>query len=100
MKLLGTILNGRLELDTPTDLPEGTRMVSLQFEDWEDSEHPYPMPEETWDEHIADLLQRIADLDAGVPGMTVDQAFAALDAEMGWIALPAGELVVDLPEKN
>ena len=92
MKLLGTIVNGRLELDTPTDLPEGTRMVSLQFEDWEDFEHPYHPPRESWDDHIADLRMRIAELDAGVPCMTVDQAFAALDAEMGWATPPNGKL--------
>ena len=91
MKLLGTIVNGRLELDTPTDLPEGTRMVSLQFEDWEDFEGPYPVPEETWDEHLAELRVRIAELDAGVPGMTVEQAFAAIDAEMVWVTSPNGK---------
>jgi len=71
MKLLGTIVNGRVELDTPIDLPEGTRVVgSMEVDDWE--------------EHISDLRQRLAEKDAGMPGITVAEAFAALDAEMGW----------------
>ena len=46
MKLLGTIVNGRVELGTPADLPDGTRVVSLEaekFEDFEDEEvYEYP----------------------------------------------------------
>ena len=78
MKLLGTIVNGRVELDTPLNLPEGTRVVgSLEVDDW--------------DEHIADLRRRLAEKNAGVPGMTVTEAFAALDAEMGWNISKAGK---------
>lgn len=78
MKLLGTIVNGRVELDTPLNLPEGTRVVgSLEVDDW--------------DEHIADLRRRLAEKDAGVPGMTVTETFAALDAEMGWTISKAGK---------
>ncbi len=87
MKLLGTIVNGRVELDTPTDLPDGTRVVSLEAEEFED----YPLPQESWEEHIADLRVRIAELDAGAPCMTVDEAFAALDAEMGWTTPALGK---------
>ena len=52
MKLFGTILNGQVQLDRPTDLPDGTRIVSLvggELEDMEDFgdfsgfEYPHPM---------------------------------------------------------
>ena len=36
MKLFGTILNGHVRLDQPTDLPDGTRIVSLVWDDFED----------------------------------------------------------------
>ncbi len=91
MKLLGTIVNGRVELDTPTDLPEGTRVVSLEAEEFEDFYQDYPLPQESWEEHIADLRLRLAELDAGAPCMTVDEAFAALDAEMGWTTPTLGK---------
>lgn len=52
MKLFGTILNGQVQLDRPTDLPDGARIVSLvggELEDMEDFgdfsglEYPHPM---------------------------------------------------------
>ena len=91
MKLLGTIVNGRVELDTPTDLPEGTRVVSLEAEEFEDFYQDYPLPQESWEEHIADLRLRLAELDAGAPCMTVDEAFASIREELGWTDSQAGK---------
>ena len=91
MKLLGTIVNGRVELDTPTDLPDGTRVVSLEAEEFEDFQQDYPLPQESWEEHIADLRVRIAELDAGVPCMTVDEAFASIREELGWTDSQVGK---------
>ena len=83
MKLLGTIVNGRVELDTPTDLPDGTRVVSLEAEEFEDEgvyEYPHPMAPYDREKEIALPRERIAERDAGVPGLSVDEAFAAVDA--------------------
>ncbi len=52
MKLLGTIRNGHVRLDQPSDLPDGTRTVSLvedefedmaEFDNLDELEHPHPM---------------------------------------------------------
>ena len=86
MKLLGTIVNGRVELDAPADLPDGTRVVSLEaeeFEDFEDEEvyeYPHPLAPYDREKEIALLRERIAERDVGVPGLSVDEAFAAVDA--------------------
>ena len=94
MKLLGTIVNGRVELDTPAGLPDGTRIVTLEFDEYEDDEvyeYPHPMAPYDRDKELALLRERIAEIDAGVPGMTVEEVFAAVDAEMGWTNSEAGK---------
>ena len=94
MKLLGTIVNGRVELDTPTDLPEGTRVVSLELEEFKDEEvyeYPHPMAPYDREKEIALLRERIADVEAGVSGMPAQEAFAWIRAELGWIDARAGK---------
>jgi hypothetical protein len=69
----GTIVDGRVELDVPSKLPTGTR-VRLEVADDD--------LKETFEEHMAKLRQSIADMDAGVPGYTVDEAKALMDDEI------------------
>ncbi len=94
MKLLGTIVNGRVELDTPTDLPDWTRVVSLEaeeFEDLEDEEvyeYPHPLAPYDREKEIALLRERIAEVEAGVPAR---EAFALIRAELGWLDARAGK---------
>jgi hypothetical protein len=78
MKLSGTIVNGQVHLDAPTELPNGTR-VSLSPQ--ADFDYPHPMAPYDREKEAALLRDRIAEMQAGVSGLTVDETFAALDAE-------------------
>ena len=79
MKLIGTIVNGQVHLDAPAELPDGTR-VSLSPQ--ADFDYPHPMAPYDREKEAALLRDRIADMQASVPGLTVDETFSALDAEM------------------
>lgn len=78
MSLEGTIVNGLVVLDGNPQLPEGAR-VRLEIEDEGDVD--LPLPTETYEEHLAILRQSIADMDAGVKGMPLDEAMAKISAE-------------------
>ena len=78
MQLLGTIVNGHVHLDAPAGLPEGSRVTVLPGVDVDD--FGPPTPQETYAEHLALLRESIAESEAGVPGYTVDEAFAILHA--------------------
>lgn len=76
MQLLGTIVNGHVQLDTAADLPEGSRVTVLPGVDVDD--FGSPAPQESYAEHLALLRESIAESEAGVPGYTVDGAFTIL----------------------
>jgi len=83
MKLNGTIVNGQVHLDAPTELPDGTRVsLSPQMDFEDDFDYPHPMAPYDREKEAALLRDRIADMQAGIPGLTVDETFAALDAEL------------------
>lgn len=77
----GTMQNGVIVLDNPDGMPDGSRVViELADEDWHDV--PYPF-HETREEIIASIRESIAELEAGVQGIPVDEAFARIRAEFG-----------------
>lgn len=77
MAVYGTVVNGVVVIDGPP-LPEGTRV-------WvEDCQ--IPPSEETHEEFLQSLRDSIADAEAGKPGLTVDEAMAAVDAELAKFA--------------
>ena len=87
MELPDMIVTSRVEIEAMAEMPSISRVLSLQAQELEDEEfldHPIPPATETWGEHIAELRRRIAEIDAGVPGMSVEEAFASIRAELGW----------------
>lgn len=81
MALYGTVVNGVVVIDGPP-LPEGTRVwVGLEEDDY-----PLPPHEETHEQFLQSLRDSIADAEAGKPGLTVDEAMAAVDAELAKFA--------------
>ncbi len=89
-----TIADSRVELEAMTESQVGRREVGLPAQELEEEaffDHPIPPATETWNEHIADLRRRLADLDAGDPGMSVAEAFASIRAELGWINPATGK---------
>ena len=78
MSLEGTVVNGVVVLDGSPHLPEGLR-VRVDLDD-EDDIGP-PLPTETYEEHLAALRQSIADMDAGVKGIPLDEVMAQISAE-------------------
>ena len=64
----------------PPDAPTGTSTLAQTVEDdW--GVPPPPVPEETRAEFLASLRESVAAAKAGDLGMTVDEAFARLEAE-------------------
>jgi hypothetical protein len=79
MVTTGTIVNGQIVLDVPAFFPEGTkvRIGGDMF-----------LPEETYEEHLANLRQSIADGEAGL-GIPFHEAMAMLREEIE--AMPSTE---------
>ncbi len=80
MKLLGTIVGGHVRLDTPSRLPEGSR-VSVVSED-EDDDYAPPPSNETYAQHLALLRESIALADAGEQGRSVAEVFAEIERQL------------------
>jgi hypothetical protein len=93
MPLEGTVVNGVIVLDGAPQLPEGARVrVELAADDpdaWENA--PPPPSTESREELLASLRESIAEAKAGVPGRTVDEVFAEVDAELRRIATERGK---------
>ena len=79
MKLIGTIINGQVQLDAPAELPDGTR-VSLSPQ--EDFNYPHPMAPYDRDKEVALLRQSLAAMDAGQQGRSVDDVFDEIEREL------------------
>jgi len=90
MILEGTIVNGRVEFDAPSEWPDGARVrVKLECEEDLDDDlddllddMPIPPPTETYEEHLEILRKSIEESRAGDTGMTVAEAFAEIDLEI------------------
>ena len=66
MKLSGTIVNGQVHLDAPTELPDGTRVALWPQADFEvDFDYPHPMAPYDREKEAALLRESIADMQAG-----------------------------------
>jgi hypothetical protein len=92
MTLEGIVVNGVIVLDGTPRLPEGARVrVELTPDDPDAWEHAPPPPSgETREELLASLRESIAEAKAGVPGRTVDEVFAEVDAELRRIVTERG----------
>lgn len=88
MTLEGTIRNGRVELDEPTDLPDGTRVtVEIAAPD-EVFEYPHPLAPYDREKEIALLRDAYAEVKAGVPAMTLEQFAAEFEKKYGLPPVP------------
>src|SRR4051812_31725050 len=86
MVVEGVVVNGRVEAKLPKSWPEGS-VVTLALVEPDELDAMPPMPEvETEAEFIESIRQELADIDAGIPGMSVEQAFAAVDDELRRLA--------------
>ncbi len=66
MKLSGTIVNGQVHLDAPTELPNGTRVDLWPQADVEDDfDYPHPMAAYDREKEAALLRESIEDIQAG-----------------------------------
>jgi len=66
MKLNGTIVNGQVHLDAPTELPDGTRVsLSPQMDFEDDFDYPHPMAPYDREKEAALLQKSIEDMQAG-----------------------------------
>ena len=63
MNIRGTIIDGEVKLDEPSDLPNGTR-VTLELEGSELDDFGFP-PSETYERHLELLRESIEDAKAG-----------------------------------
>ncbi len=77
MTLSGTIQNGHVLLDSPANLPDGTR-VTLQNE-FAELEYPHPMAPYDREKEIALLRESIALMDSGDIGRSVAEVFADIE---------------------
>lgn len=82
MTLQGTVVNGTIVLDGNPPLAEGARVRVEYAEDDEFDDIAPPPTTETYEEHLAILRQSIAEAKAGIPGRTVEEAMAEVDAEL------------------
>ena len=62
MTLAGTIVNGHVQLDAPTPLPDGTR-VSVKLAELD--EYPHPLAPYDREKELALLRERLAAVAAG-----------------------------------
>ncbi len=78
MILEGTVTNGVVVLDGSPQLPEGQRViVDLKGDDG----YELPPSTETYAEHLASLRQSLADIDAGIKGIPLDEAMERIATE-------------------
>lgn len=88
MALEGTVVNGRVELDDPTKLADGTR---VSVEPVEKFEYPHPMAPYDRDQEIALLRESIEDMKAGRGDSVEARAFLKQLAIERGLPLEPGE---------
>lgn len=74
MTLSGTIQNGQVLLDSPVNLPDGTRVTLLR-----DEVYPHPLAPYDRDKEVALLRESIARMDSGDIGRSVADVFADIE---------------------
>lgn len=84
----GTIRNGRVELDAPADWPEGTRVLVDAAAPDEVFEYPHPLAPYDREKEIALLREVYAEVQAGVPGMPLEQFEAEFAKKHGLPPIP------------
>ena len=80
MKVLGTIVNGHVQFDRPSDLPDGTRVFGVLLDEFEEGggfEYPHPMAPYNLGKELELLRASIEDADRGHT-----RPFAEVVAEM------------------
>ena len=80
MTLEGTVVNGVVVFDRDAEIPEGAR-VRVDFET-EVFEYPHPLAPYDRKKEVALLRERIANREAGVPGIPLKVAMARIAAEL------------------
>lgn len=93
MGVEGVIVNGRVEVQLPAGWGDGTRVRVLLAEEEDDLglDGFVPPPEtETEEEFLESLRQQSAAIKAGERGMSVEEAFARVDAELRRLAAEQG----------
>ena len=82
MTLEGTVVNGVVVFDRDAEVPEGAR-VRVDFEiETEVFEYPHPLAPYDRKKEVALLRERIANREAGVPGIPLRVAMARIAAEL------------------
>jgi hypothetical protein len=82
MTLEGTIVNGVVILDGDTKVPEGARVRVDFAADAETFEYPHPLAPYDREKEVALLRERIANREAGGPGIPLREAMAGIAAEL------------------
>lgn len=81
MTLEGTIRNGVIVPDAGHPLPDGARVrYELLVDDGDDDVDPPPTTE-THEEFLQSLRDSVAEVKAGVPGLTLDEAMSRIARE-------------------
>jgi hypothetical protein len=81
MALEGVVVDGKIVLDAPADLPNGTK-VWIEPVDDEVYEYPHPMAPYDRKKEIALLRESIEELKAG-RGIPLKEAIDQISAELG-----------------
>lgn len=82
MALEGIVIDGKIVLDSPADLPNGTKVWIEPVEDDEVYEYPHRMAPYDRDKEIALLREPIEDMKAG-RGIPLKTAMHEITAELG-----------------
>jgi len=80
MLLEGTVMNGRVELDEPAKLPDGTRVSVAPVEV---HDYPHPMAPYDREKELSLLREAYAEIKAGKRGMPLAQFEAEFTKEFG-----------------
>ena len=75
----GTVKNGVIVPDTSARLPDGAR---VRFEVEEVVEYPHPLAPYNREKEVALLRDRIAEQEAGIPGIPLEEAMAQITASL------------------
>jgi hypothetical protein len=87
MTVEGVVTNGRVEIEAPKEWPDGTRVEVTVVENGIEDIDIGPKPlTETYEEYLDSLREAVAEIKAGVKGMSLDEVRAAIDAEIDKVA--------------
>jgi hypothetical protein len=87
MTLEGKVVNGVIVPDNGAALPEGARVIIEWNAEADDlGDIPILPSSEKHEEHLAALRESVAETKAGVPAITVPEAFARVDEAIRRVA--------------